>query len=400
MNRPPATPTTSTSPKRVVVLGSTGSVGTSTLDVAAALPERISIVGLMAHSRWKELAEQCRRFKPAVAILPDRTAFERMDRAAFPAETELKFGPDAACALAQNDDADVVVSAVVGAAGLHGTWAAVEAGKTVALANKETLVVAGGLITELAARRNAKLLPVDSEHSAIYQCVAGHPMAHVERVVLTASGGPFRGRMAAELEQVTPEAALKHPTWVMGPKITIDSATLMNKALEVIEAHWLFGLTAEQIDVVVHPESVIHSFVEFIDGSVLAQLSPPDMRLPIQYALTYPDRVPGPAKRLDWATLAQFRFEGVDRQTFPALDLGAEVIRRGGSCGAVLNAANEAAVAKFLNREFGFLEIARCVRAVLQSHHYDPSPTLEGLLALDGWARQEVARWTPSPPSR
>ena len=400
MNRAPATPTTSTSPKRVVVLGSTGSIGTSTLDVAAALPERISIVGLMAHSRWKELAEQCRRFKPAVAILTDRTAFEQMDRAAFPAGTELKFGPDAACALAQSDDVDVVVSAVVGAAGLHGTWAAVEAGKTVALANKETLVVAGGLITGLAARRNAKLLPVDSEHSAIYQCVAGHPMAHVERVVLTASGGPFRGRTSAELEQVTPEAALKHPTWVMGPKITIDSATLMNKALEVIEAHWLFGLTAEQIDVIVHPESVIHSFVEFVDGSVLAQLSPPDMRLPIQYALTYPDRVPGPTKRLDWATLAQFRFEPVDRQTFPALDLGAEVIRRGGSCGAVLNAANEAAVAKFLNREFGFLEIARCVRAVLQSHHYDPSPTLEGLLALDGWARQEVARWTPSPLSR
>ena len=400
MNRAPATPTTSTSPKRVVVLGSTGSIGTSTLDVAAALPERISIVGLMAHSRWKELAEQCRRFKPAVAILTDRTAFEQMDRAAFPAGTELKFGPDAACALAQSDDVDVVVSAVVGAAGLHGTWAAVEAGKTVALANKETLVVAGGLITELAARRSAKLLPVDSEHSAIYQCVAGHPMAHVERVVLTASGGPFRGRTSAELEQVTPEAALKHPTWVMGPKITIDSATLMNKALEVIEAHWLFGLTAEQIDVIVHPESVIHSFVEFVDGSVLAQLSPPDMRLPIQYALTYPDRVPGPTKRLDWATLAQFRFEQVDRQTFPALDLGAEVIRRGGSCGAVLNAANEAAVAKFLNREFGFLEIARCVRAVLQSHHYDPSPTLEGLLALDGWARQEVARWTPSPLSR
>ena len=400
MNRALATPTTSTSPKRVVVLGSTGSIGTSTLDVAEALPERISIVGLMAHSRWKELAEQCRRFKPAVAILTDRTAFEQMDRAAFPAGTELKFGPDAACALAQSDDVDVVVSAVVGAAGLHGTWAAVEAGKTVALANKETLVVAGGLITELAARRSAKLLPVDSEHSAIYQCVAGHPMAHVERVVLTASGGPFRGRTSAELEQVTPEAALKHPTWVMGPKITIDSATLMNKALEVIEAHWLFGLTAEQIDVIVHPESVIHSFVEFVDGSVLAQLSPPDMRLPIQYALTYPDRVPGPTKRLDWATLAQFRFEPVDRQTFPALDLGAEVIRRGGSCGAVLNAANEAAVAKFLNREFGFLEIARCVRAVLQSHHYDPSPTLEGLLALDGWARQEVARWTPSPLSR
>jgi 1-deoxy-D-xylulose-5-phosphate reductoisomerase len=267
----------------------------------------------------------------------------------------------------------------------------------VALANKETLVVAGALITQLAEKRGSKLLPVDSEHSAIFQAIGSHPMAEVERVVLTASGGPFRGRTAAELESVTPEAALKHPTWVMGPKITIDSATLMNKALEVIEARWLFGLTAEQIDVIVHPESVIHSFVEFVDGSVMAQLSPPDMRLPIQLALTYPNRVPGPTKRLDWKVLAQFRFEPVDRETFPALDLGTDVVRRGGSCGAVLNAANEAAVARFLNREFGFLEIARCVRAVLQSHNYDPSPTLEGLLALDGWARQEVTRWTPSP---
>ena len=383
--------------RRVVVLGSTGSIGTSTLDVAAALPERIEIVGLMAHSQWRELAEQCRKFRPAVAVITDRIAFEQIDRSAFPPGTELKFGTDAACSLAQSPDVDVVVSAVVGAAGLHGTWAAVEAGKTVALANKETLVVAGALITELAAKRGAKLLPVDSEHSAIFQAIGAHPMAEVERVVLTASGGPFRGRTAAELESVTPEAALKHPTWVMGPKITIDSATLMNKALEVIEARWLFGLSAEQIDVIVHPESVIHSFVEFVDGSVLAQLSPPDMKLPIQLALTYPERMPGPTKRLDWRTLAQFRFEPVDRATFPALDLGAEVVRRGGSCGAVLNAANEAAVARFLDRELGFLEIVRCVRAVLNSHHYDPTPTLEGLLALDRWARQEVTRWTPSP---
>ena len=400
MDPNPESPTTPPQRKRVVVLGSTGSIGTSTLDVATALPERIEIVGLMAHTKWRELAEQCRKFKPAVAVITDRFSFEQMDRSQFPPETELKFGHDAACALTQAKDVDVVVSAVVGAAGLYGTWAAVEAGKTVALANKETLVVVGGLITALAARRKATLLPVDSEHSAIYQCIAGQPMAEVERVVLTASGGPFRGRTTAELESVTVEAALKHPTWVMGPKITIDSATLMNKALEVIEAYWLFGLAAEQIDVIVHPESMIHSFVEFVDGSVLAQLSPPDMRLPIQYALTYPNRVPGPTKRLDWTALAQFRFEPVDRATFPALDLGAEVIRRGGSCGAVLNAANEAAVARFLNREIGFLEIARCARAVLQSHHYDPSPTLERLLALDGWARQEVARWTPSPLSR
>jgi 1-deoxy-D-xylulose-5-phosphate reductoisomerase len=216
----------------------------------------------------------------------------------------------------------------------------------------------------------------------------------VAKVVLTASGGPFRGKTAKELERATPEQALCHPTWRMGPKITVDSATLMNKALEVIEARWLFGLPAERIDVILHPESVVHSFVEFVDGSVLAQLSPPDMRLPIQFALTYPDRVPGPAKRLDWSTLSGLRFEPPDRATFAALDLGFEVARRGGTCGAVLNGANEAAVAKFLANEIGFLDVARCCRAVLDAHDFDPNPTLDGLLAVDRWARREVARWT------
>jgi 1-deoxy-D-xylulose-5-phosphate reductoisomerase len=330
-----------------------------------------------------------------VAVVTDRTAFESLDRGAFPRETELKFGDDAVCELASAPDVDVVLSAVVGAAGLTGTWAALDAGKTVALANKETLVVGGPLVTELAAKRNATLLPVDSEHSAIFQALTGHTAADVERVVLTASGGPFRGRTAAELESVSPEQALKHPTWQMGPKITIDSATLMNKALEVIEARWLFGLRAGQIDVIVHPESVVHSFVEFADGSVLAQCSPPDMRLPIQYALLYPHRVSGPAKRLNWKELTRWTFEQPDRGTFPALDLGFEVAARGGTCGAVLNAANEAAVGRFLNRQIGFLDIARCVRAVLTAHDFDPTPTLTTLLRLDGWARQEVARWTP-----
>jgi 1-deoxy-D-xylulose-5-phosphate reductoisomerase len=250
------------------------------------------------------------------------------------------------------------------------------------------------LITELAAKRGARLLPVDSEHSAIFQALTGHTASDVARVVLTASGGPFRGKIAAELESVTPAQALKHPTWQMGPKITIDSATLMNKALEVIEARWLFGLSAEQIDVIVHPESMIHSFVEFVDGSVLAQLSPPDMRLPIQLALTYPSRVSGPAKRLDWRALSALHFEPPDRETFAALDLGFEVARRGGTCGAVLNAANESAVARFLNGELPFLDIARCCRAVLNAHDFEPRPTLDGLLVLDRWARQEVARWT------
>ena len=390
---PPVSPSLAR-PKRVAVLGSTGSIGTSTLDVLAHLPDRLCLVGLAAHAKWECLAEQCRAFRPRYAVLTDPAAFAAADRSAFPRETQLLRGEDGVAKLATDPDVDIVVSAVVGAAGLHGTWAALDAGKDVALANKETLVVAGPLVTELAAKRGAKLLPVDSEHSAVFQALAGYTAADVARVVLTASGGPFRGKCARDLEAVTPEQALRHPTWQMGPKITVDSATLMNKALEVIEARWLFGLTADQIDVIVHPESVVHSFVEFVDGSVLAQLSPPDMRLPIQYALTYPNRLPGPAKKLDWATLAGLRFEPPDRQTFAALDLGFEVARKGGTTGAVLNAANEAAVGRFLAGDLAFPDIARCCRAVLDSHDYDPCPTLDRLLSLDKWARLEVTRWT------
>lgn len=381
-------------PKRVALLGSTGSIGTSTLDVARHLPERVKIEGLAANSKWELLAEQCREFRPRVAIICDSAVYKQADRSQFPKETELLCGEDGVQRLVTDASVDVVVSAVVGAAGLAGTWAALDAGKTVALANKETLVVGGPLVTELAAQRGAKLLPVDSEHSAIFQALTGHTAADVTRVVLTASGGPFRGKRRAELEGVTPEQALKHPTWQMGPKITIDSATLMNKALEVIEARWLFDLKAEQIDVIVHPESIVHSFVEFADGSVLAQLSPPDMRLPIQLALVYPERVEGPAKRLNWQQLASLNFQQPDRDTFAALNLGFEVARKGGTCGAVLNAANEAAVGRFLANDLGFLDIARCCRAVLDAHDYEPRPTLQRLIALDAWARQEVSRWT------
>ena len=380
--------------RRVAVLGCTGSVGTNTLDVVRHFPDRFEIVALCAHSRWQMLAEQCREFRPPYAILTDPDGFAKADRSQFPPDTECLSGPEAAIRVASDAAVDVVVAAVVGAAGLSATWAALECGKTVALANKETLVVGGSLITELAARRGAKLLPVDSEHSAIFQAMAGYGPDDVERIVLTASGGPFRGRNTADLETVSPTEALHHPTWQMGPKITIDSATLMNKALEVIEARWLFGLTPDKIDVIVHPESIVHSFVEFVDGSVLAQLSPPDMRLPIQFALAYPERISGPAKRLNWKALTGLRFEQPDRETFRSLDLGFEVAERGGTCGAVLNAANEAAVARFLAGDLGFLNIARCCRAILDSHHYDPHPTLDGLWAADRWARQEVARWT------
>jgi 1-deoxy-D-xylulose-5-phosphate reductoisomerase len=289
---------------------------------------------------------------------------------------------------------DVVVTAVVGAAGLAGTWAALEAGKTVAIANKETLVMAGPLVMDLARRKHATVLPVDSEHSAIFQAMQAGQREEVSRIVLTGSGGPFRGRSKDSLEDVTKSEALRHPTWRMGEKITVDSATLMNKALEVIEARWLFGLEPDRIGVVIHPESVIHSFVEFTDGSVVAQLSPPDMRLPIQYALTYPERVSGPARRLDWRALGAWHFESPDRETFPAVELGYEVARRGGTCGAVLNAANEVAVGRFLSGELAFLDIPRVCRDALDHHHYSARPDLAELREVDRWARQEVARWT------
>ena len=375
--------------RRVVVLGSTGSIGTNTLDVIAALPDRFEVVGLAARTRRAELFAQAERFHPEwVALLDGERTTDGLPRG-----VDLLADADAVARRVQDPDVDVVVSAVVGAAGLCGTWAALEAGKSVALANKETLVVAGQLVMDLAAERGGRLLPVDSEHSAVFQAIAGQPAA-VERVVLTGSGGPFRGRTRDQLRAVTVDEALAHPTWRMGPKITVDSATLMNKALEVIEARWLFGLPPERVEVIIHPESMVHSFVEFADGSVLAQVSPPDMRLPIQYALTYPDRVPGPARRLNWRELAAFHFEPPDRATFPALDLGYEVAVRGGTAGAVLNAANEAAVEAFLDRRLSFLDIPRACRAVLDAHTFDPAPTLDGLWAADRWARQEVRRWT------
>ena len=385
-------------PRRLVVLGSTGSIGTNCLDVVAHLPDRLRVLGLSAHSSWDALVEQARRHRPRWVTVTDPAAGPRLDAGRLPPGCRLLHGEEGVRAMAGDPEVDVVVSAIVGAAGLAGTWAALEAGKTVAVANKETLVMAGPLVTDLAARRGGRLLPVDSEHSAIFQTLQGCPPEAVERIVLTASGGPFRGRSRADLARVTVAEALRHPTWRMGPKITVDSATLMNKALEVIEARWLFGLPPERIDVIIHPESVIHAFVEFKDGSVLAQLSPPDMRLPIQYALTYPERVAGPARRLNWRELSAWHFEQPDHETFPSLQLGYEVARRGGTCGAVLNAANEAAVEGFLVGALDFLDIPRACRAVLDHHHYSPAPTLAELAAGDRWARQEVGRWNSPRP--
>lgn len=381
--------------RRVVVLGSTGSIGRSTLDVLRLHRDRFEVTGLIAHQNKELLLQQAQEFNPEwVALTADHFRgsenLESFHQLRSQEELIEKI---------RASNVDVVVSAIVGAAGLLTTWAAVDAGKDVALANKETMVVAGSLVMNRAAETGSKILPVDSEHSAIFQAMEGHRDS-VERVILTGSGGPFRGQTKASMENVSVEQALNHPTWKMGPKITIDSATMMNKALEVIEAKWLFDLDASQIQVIVHPESIVHSLVEFVDGSVIAQLSPPDMRLPIQLALTYPERLPSPTRRMNWTELRQLRFEQPDPESFPSLELGFRVARDCGTSGAVLNAANEVAVERFLLRQIGFSDIARISQDVLNAHRYDSKPTLEDLLAADRWARSEVANWISKKQSR
>ena len=378
---------------RVAVLGSTGSIGRSTLEVIAASAGSLQAVALSAHNNTGLLKEQALAVRPRRIVVTDPQAAAREDWSALPGRIELLTGPEGVAQVVTDPEVDVVVSAIVGSAGLHGTWAALEAGKTVALANKESLVVGGPLVTRLAEQKGAQLLPVDSEHSAVFQALQAGRRDEVRRVVLTASGGPFRTYSPEQLRQVTVADALAHPTWDMGPKITVDSATLMNKALEIIEARWLFDLAPEQIGVVIHPQSVVHSMVEYRDGSVIAQLSPPDMKLPIQYALTYPTRREGIAAKLDWSRAMQLEFEPPDFERFGALELGLEVARAGGTAGAVLNGANEAAVAAFLDGRLGFHEIVPACRNVLQNHNFDSNPTLDQLLDLDRWARQEVLRW-------
>jgi 1-deoxy-D-xylulose-5-phosphate reductoisomerase len=379
--------------KNVAVFGSTGSIGRNALEVIAASNGRLNAVALSAYGKLDLLLEQARQFRPRWVIAADQTVAARFDWTSLPQETELLTGPNALPEVAAASEVDVVLAAIVGSAGLRSTWAALEAKKTVALANKETLVMAGGLVKRLAAERGGTILPVDSEHSAIFQSLQAGRHEEVRRIILTASGGPFRDLSLEQLKQVTVDDALHHPTWDMGPKITVDSATMMNKALEIIESRWLFDLTAEQIEVVIHPQSVVHSFVEFVDGSVIAQMGPPDMKLPIQYALEYPHRQNGIAQRLDWHQRWRLDFEPADSQRCPALALGYDCARRGGTSGAVLNAANEAAVEAFLQGELHFTEIVPACRSVLDAHQFDPEPTLERLEELDRWAREEVARW-------
>ena len=331
---------------------------------------------------------------PRWAVASDRQTASQFDWSGLPTETELLVGPAGIESVASHDDVDIVVTAIVGSAGLTGTWAAVNEGKTVALANKETLVMAGPLVMQRASECGATVLPVDSEHSAVFQALQAGRREDLKRIVLTASGGPFRDATREQLENVTVDEALAHPTWDMGPKITVDSATMMNKALEIIEASWLFNIPPEQVDVVIHPQSVVHSMVEFKDGSILAQLSPPDMKLPIQYALSYPERWECPAAKLDLEKALSLDFFPPDEDRFPALTLGHEVARRGGTAGAVLNAANEAAVARFLDGQLRFMDIVPACRAVLDNHDFDPSPTLSQLLELDAWARKETQTWS------
>lgn len=378
--------------RTIAVLGSTGSIGKSAAEVIYHSHGRLTAFALAAHRSLDSLCQQAERLgaRFVVAASEEAAASHAWD---LPAGCQLLVGEEALARVASAPEVDVVLAAIVGRAGLTGAWAALEAGKTLALANKETLVIAGRLAIDLADRTGATILPVDSEHSAVFQAMQAGRRSEVRRIVLTASGGPFRGYSREQLASVTVEQALAHPTWRMGPKITIDSATMMNKALEIIEARWLFDFPADRIDVVVHPQSVVHSMVEFIDGSVMAQLSPPDMKLPIQYALSYPERWEGCARRFDFAAQSQLEFSPPDEERFPALQLGREVADAGGTAGAVLNAANEAAVQLFLDRRIGFLDIVAGCRAVLEHHTFDPTPTLERLLALDRWARQEMLRW-------
>ena len=385
--------------RRVAILGATGSIGTATISVIEHLT-RIDaettwrVHGISGHHNLDRLAEIAGRTAACKVVLSDpAVAADMPDSLAgrFPAAASLEVGPDKLVELAAAAEVDTLVAAIVGRAGLESTLAAIRAGKRVAIANKETLVVAGGLVREMSRRSGAELLPVDSEHAAIFQCLAGGGIAR--RIILTASGGPFRQATIEEMRQATIEQALAHPTWSMGRKISIDSATMMNKALEIIEARWLFDCPAEMIAVMIHPQSIIHSMVEMVDGSTIAQLSPPDMRLPIQHALTHPRCLPGATPTLDLTEPSRWSLEPVDIERFPAIPLGFEVASVGGTAGAVVNAANEAAVALFLEGRIRFTDIVTACRIALENHHHESNATLDRLLELDRWAREEVLRW-------
>jgi len=380
--------------KSLLLLGSTGSIGRQTLDLVRRTPREFRVLGLAASSSWERLLEQAREFRPALVALASEEAAAALRRA-LPAGIGLRSGPGAAEELALELDYDLAVHGITGAAGVRPTQRILERGRTLGLANKESLVVAGEPLMELARANGARLLPIDSEHSAIFQCLRDEPLGRVRRILLTASGGAFRDLPLAELENVTPERAQQHPNWDMGPRITVGSATLMNKALEVIETHHLFGLEPERIEVVLHRQSIVHSLVEFVDGSVLAQMGPPDMRGPIQFALHWPERRPSELVGFDLRWFRELSFAAVDHERFPSLELGYRCVREGGDAGAALNAADEEAVQAFRDGRIGFQDIARINRSVLEKRPR-LSGSVDALLEADlrarAVARGEIAR--------
>ena len=367
-------------------MGSTGSIGTQTLNVVRRHRDMFGVEVLCAGRNADLLIEQALEFDPNAVVIADESGYQYVKEALESTDTKVYAGVDTMVDLMSMESIDMVISAIVGFAGLKPTLSAIEHGKPVALANKETMVVAGEIVTALASKHRVPILPVDSEHSAIFQCLVGE-QSEIDKILLTASGGPFRGRSRRQLEKVTVEEALQHPNWSMGRKVTIDSATMMNKGLEVIEAKWLFCVEAEKIDVLVHPQSVVHSMVQFCDGSIKAQIGVPTMETPIQYALSFPERIESCLPRMDFADYSSLVFEKPDRDTFRCLDLAYKAIARGGNMPCVMNAANEVAVQKFLNKEIGFLDIAEYVERAMESATYVSNPTIDELIATDNYTR-------------
>lgn len=376
--------------KNIVILGSTGSIGKSALDVIAKFPDKFQIAGLTAGRNSPLLIEQIKQFRPTVVAVSDEKIYKHLKSTVK--GIEILYGPEGISSVAGIPEADTVISAIVGSAGLLPTLAAIRAGKNIALANKETLVIAGDIVMAEVRKYSATLLPVDSEHSAIFQCIRGHDKGSIKKIILTASGGPFVGKTKEELQDVSPEHALKHPNWSMGRKITIDSATLMNKGLEVIEAHYLFGLLPEKIDVLIHPQSIVHSIVEFIDGSYIAQMSMPDMKGPIAYALLYPERLNSVIAPIEWEKLSAITFHKPDNNTFPCLSLAYSALKAGGTMPAVLNASNEIAVAAFLNGIVSFNSIPVIIKNIMDIHRLQPAKDIEAVLEADRWAREETLK--------
>ena len=377
--------------KHISLLGSTGSIGKQTLEVVAANPDKLKVRALAAHRSDELLEQQIRQFEPDIAVLSDKDAAARL-AARYHGKTRILAGDDGLLAAATYDGADTVLASMVGYAGLRPTLAAIECGKNIALANKETLVAAGSLVMAAVRKHGVSLTPVDSEHSAIFQSLRGGAEKEVKRLIVTASGGPFRGKKRSELENVTLAQCLKHPNWSMGPKVTLDSSTLANKGLEVMEAHWLFDMPYDKIDVVVHPQSIVHSLVEFCDGSVIAQLGEPDMRLPIQYALSWPDRFDYSFEQLDLVKAASLTFEAPDLEAFPSLKIAVDCGKAGGTLPCAFNAANEEAVNAFLHDKIKYLDIPYITAAVTQAHDNVAEPQIEDIEQADAWARAEAQR--------